>query len=66
MLSDDNFGLDLQGNIENFTRNIPTAIALQTSKGEFAQGIGLGIVLLTLALVLNVFLGTLQGKGEMR
>jgi len=54
------------GNIENFTRNIPTAIALQTSKGEFAQGIGLGIVLLTLALVLNVFLGMLQGKGEMR
>ncbi|MEJ2107569.1 MAG: ABC transporter permease [Acidiferrobacteraceae bacterium] len=54
------------GNIENFTRNIPTAIALQTSKGEFAQGIALGLVLLLLALVLNVFLGILQGRGEMR
>jgi tungstate transport system permease protein len=54
------------GNIESFTRNIPTAIALETSKGEFAQGIALGLVLLVLALLLNVFLGTLQGKGEMR
>ncbi|MGW8247395.1 MAG: ABC transporter permease [Acidiferrobacterales bacterium] len=54
------------GNIENYTRNIPTAIALQTSKGEFAQGIALGFTLLVLALLLNIFLGTLQGKGEMR
>ena len=54
------------GNIENFTRNIPTAIALETSKGEFAQGIALGLVLLALALLLNVFLTMLQGKGEMR
>ncbi len=54
------------GNIESFTRNIPTAIALETSKGEFAQGIALGVVLLVLALLLNVFLGMLQGKGEMR
>ena len=35
----------LGGNILNYTRNIPTAIALETSKGEFAQGIALGIVL---------------------
>jgi tungstate transport system permease protein len=54
------------GNIESFTRNIPTAIALETSKGEFAQGIALGLVLLVLALLLNIFLGQLQGKGEMR
>jgi tungstate transport system permease protein len=54
------------GNIESLTRNIPTAIALETSKGEFAQGIALGLVLLVLALLLNVFLGMLQGKGEMR
>lgn len=54
------------GNIEGFTRNIPTAIALETSKGEFAQGIALGLVLLMLALLLNICLGLLQGKGEMR
>ncbi len=33
------------GNIAGVTRNIPTAIALETSKGEFAQGIALGFVL---------------------
>jgi tungstate transport system permease protein len=38
------------GNIAGVTRNIPTAIALETSKGEFAQGIALGIVLLVVAL----------------
>lgn len=53
------------GNILSVTRNIPTAIALETSKGEFAQGIALGIVLVTLALLLNVLLGMFQGKGEM-
>lgn len=56
----------LGGNILAYTRNIPTAIALETSKGLFAQGIALGLVLLTLALVLNFSLGVFQGKGEMR
>ena len=45
----------LGGNILHYTRNIPTAIALETSKGEFAQGIALGIVLLVLAFILNGF-----------
>ncbi len=52
------------GNILNHTRNIPTAIALETSKGSFAQGIALGLVLLTLALLLNIVLGHFQGRGE--
>jgi tungstate transport system permease protein len=50
------------GNILNFTRNIPTAIALETSKGAFAEGIALGIVLLTLAFVLNAGLSLVQRK----
>jgi len=54
----------LGGNILNYTRNIPTAIALETSKGEFAQGIALGMVLLTLAFLLNFFLHYAQGKGQ--
>ena len=54
------------GNILNYTRNTPTAIALETSKGEFAQGIALGLVLLLLALVLNFALSFLQGKGSIR
>jgi len=53
------------GNILGYTRNIPTAIALETSKGEFAQGVALGMVLLFLALTLNLCIGLLQGRGEM-
>lgn len=54
------------GNILEHTRNIPTAIALETSKGEFSQGIALGIVLLVMSMGLNVSLSLLQGKGEVR
>lgn len=49
------------GNIEGETRTITTAIALQTSKGEFAQGIALGIVLITIALAINAVLLLVQG-----
>lgn len=52
------------GNILHYTRNIPTAIALETSKGSFSQGIALGIVLLLMALLLNLFLTYIQGRGE--
>lgn len=53
------------GNILGYTRNIPTAIALETTKGEFAQAIALGVVLLTLALFLNGMLSFFQGRGVM-
>ena len=53
------------GNILHHTRNIPTAIALETSKGSFSQGIALGIVLLLMAMFLNLSLSLLQGRGEM-
>lgn len=53
------------GNILHYTRNIPTAIALETSKGNFAQGIALGIVLLLLAFVLNIALQFFQGRGRL-
>ena len=54
----------LGGNILHHTRNIPTAIALETSKGEFAQGIALGAVLLVMAFVLNALLHHMQGAGQ--
>ena len=54
----------LGGNIAHYTRNIPTAIALETSKGAFAEGIALGSVLLFLAFVLNALLQYVQGKGS--
>ena len=53
------------GNILGYTRNIPTAIALETTKGDFAQAIALGMVLLALALLLNGLLAFFQGRGEM-
>lgn len=54
----------LGGNIMHYTRNIPTAIALETSKGEFSRGIALGLVLLALAFSLNTLLHHAQGKGR--
>lgn len=54
------------GNIMGLTRNIPTAIAMESHKGAFAQGVALGIVLLSLALILNFFLTSMRGKGYMR
>ncbi len=54
------------GNILNTTRNIPTSIALESSKGAFAQGVALGIVLLLMALVLNFLLSIARGKGHLR
>lgn len=53
----------LGGNILDYTRNIPTAIALETSKGNFAQGIALGIVLMLLAFILNGFLHSLENRS---
>lgn len=54
----------LGGNILHHTRNIPTAIALETSKGEFTQGIALGIVLLVMSFSLNLSLHYFQGRGH--
>lgn len=52
----------LGGNIRNYTRTMTTAIALETSKGEFAFGLALGLLLMTVALFINLFLNLLQQK----
>jgi tungstate transport system permease protein len=41
------------GNIDHLTRVMTTAIALETSKGDLALALALGIVLLTIALSVN-------------
>jgi len=41
------------GNIAGITRVMTTAIALETSKGNLSLALGLGIVLMLLALVIN-------------
>lgn len=50
----------LGGNIEGYTRTMTTAIALETSKGEFEFALALGLVLLTVAFVANALLSRFQ------
>ncbi len=52
----------LGGNIRGFTRNITTAIAFETGKGEFALGIALGLILLSVAFSINILFHQLQCK----
>ena len=49
----------LGGNIRWYTRTITTAIALETSKGDFELGLALGIILVVSALGINALLHTL-------
>ncbi|WP_446423937.1 ABC transporter permease [Mailhella sp.] len=54
----------LGGNIRYHTRTMTTAISLETSKGEFAQGIALGLVLLLIAFIVNAALSWFRQKGR--
>lgn len=51
------------GNIAGYTRVMTTAIALDTSKGQFALAIALGLVLIGLAFLINLLLQGVQGSG---
>ena len=42
------------GNIDHATRVLTTAIALETGRGDFALALGLGFVLILLALTVNL------------
>lgn len=63
VISEVGCALMVGGNIAGATRTMTTAIALETSKGDFAQGIALGFVLMTLALAVNVAFALFQGRG---
>lgn len=52
------------GNIKGATRVMTTAIALETMKGDFELAVALGIILLTVAFVVNLILQTMQGVGR--
>jgi tungstate transport system permease protein len=60
IISEVGCALMVGGNIDGLTRTMTTAIALETSKGDFAQGIALGIVLLIIALTLNALVAWQQ------
>jgi len=48
------------GNINHVTRVMTTTIALETSKGNLALALGLGIVLLCIVIVINGITSTVQ------
>jgi tungstate transport system permease protein len=54
----------LGGNIRHSTRTLTTSIALETSKGDFAFALALGIILMTVALGVNIFLHALQTNRQ--
>lgn len=52
------------GNIAGVTRTMTTAIALETSRGNLALALGLGIILMGLALAVNAAAYGLAGLGR--
>ena len=63
VISEVGIAMMVGGNIKWHTRTITTAIALETGKGEFAEGIALGMVLLAIAIGLNAFLAVLRRRS---
>jgi tungstate transport system permease protein len=54
------------GNIDNATRTMTTAIALETSKGDLPLALALGIVLLSIVLLANLFTFAVRQISERR
>lgn len=50
----------LGGNIRGYTRTMTTAIALETSKGEFGFGLALGFILMVIVVGINFILTYFQ------
>ncbi len=63
VISEVGIAMMLGGNIKGYTRTMTTAIALETSKGEFELGLALGMILLGTALGVNLLLYLLQRRS---
>src|SRR3954447_16363995 len=63
VISEVGIAMMLGGNIQGYTRTMTTAIALETSKGEFAFGLALGLLLMTVALTINLALNFVQQES---
>jgi tungstate transport system permease protein len=50
------------GNIAGYTRVLTTAIALESTKGDFAFALALGIILVGVALVVAVMVNMIQQR----
>lgn len=62
VISEVGVAMMLGGNIQGYTRTMTTAIALETSKGEFAFGLALGGILMAVALIVNLILNFMQQR----
>ena len=54
------------GNIDGVTRVMTTAIALETSKGDLPLALALGLVLLAVVGLVNLFIAALQRRGSVQ
>ncbi|MBL8340647.1 MAG: ABC transporter permease [Rubrivivax sp.] len=54
------------GNIDGITRVMTTTIALETSKGDLALALALGLVLLAVVGALNALIGLVQMRQQVR
>ncbi len=61
-ISEVGIALMVGGNIRGFTRVITTAISLETQKGELELSIALGIILISIALIINIILNRVQQR----
>ena len=52
------------GNIDGFTRVMTTTIALETSKGNLALAVGLGIILISLVMTVNALAWAVRRWSE--
>jgi tungstate transport system permease protein len=64
VISEVGIAMMLGGNIQGYTRTMTTAIALETSKGEFAFAMALGLVLMGVALGVNLMLNLVQQESH--
>jgi tungstate transport system permease protein len=61
-ISEVGLALMVGGNIRGYTRVMTTAISLETSQGDIVLSIALGIILISLALIINFSLSRLQQR----
>ncbi|MEN6330410.1 MAG: ABC transporter permease [Smithella sp.] len=54
------------GNIKGYSRVLTTATVMETGKGNFDVAIALGIILLLLAFMVNLFLTQIQQRQQQR
>lgn len=60
VISEVGIAMMVGGNIKWHTRTMTTAISLETGKGDFATALALGLILLSIALIINLVLSLLQ------